>query len=196
MSLVLITAMQNFIIFMSDGRVTRQKTIMENEILREDYKKLRKVNANICIGFAGSKEPCEEVLKSLDSINSENTTIDNVCQIVLNEAKSVYSKYVLLGIPIEILMAVGGNQYGQIKFRVFHSTDGFKVQEYIPQGTHLNFAILSPGWVDKSNLLDRINANPPVTIDNTEKAMGECIDKVSLLDPSVNTVKFTEIIRS
>jgi len=180
---------------MSDGRVTQQKTIMDVDVLQEDFKKLLKVNANICIGFAGAKEQCEEVLKCLNNYTLNNLNLDNVIEIINNEAKSVYSKYMILGIQIKILMAIGGIQDGVIKFKTFSSVNGFKIEKYIPKGDEISYAMLSPDGVDIKNLVNQIYANAPCTSDSLKKAMGGCIDNVSQFNNTVNNVKFTEILR-
>ena len=195
MSLVLIVAMEDFVIFMSDGRVTQNRTSKGVEILKEDFKKLVKLNTNVCIGFAGSKGPCEEVLKTLSDYNRDSMNIDTVFEVLYEKARSVYSKYLISGIQIKLLMVIGGEQCGEFKFKTFSSNDNFEVLNYNPQGTDLNYAMLSPDNVDISSLINQIYKNAPVTIENLQKAMGECIDNVSQFNNTINNVKFSEIIR-
>ena len=194
MSLVLVTAMENFIIFMSDGRVTRNKTIFEVEILQENFKKLFRVNSNICIAFAGSKEPCEETLKVLDDYNLNSITLDETFEIILKKSKEVYSRYINQGIPIKIFMAIGGKQQGEIKFRTFSSPENFKILEFSPKKDDLSYAFLSPESIDNSYFINQIQKNAPCTLNNLRRAMGLCINDVSAFCKSVNALKFEEII--
>lgn len=195
MSLVLITAMEDFIVFVSDGRVTRNKTITEVEVLQENFKKLIRLNSNLCIGFAGSKEPCEQVLKTLENYNLNNITIDNAFEVLYEKAKLVHSKYISSGVKINILMAIGGMQNREIRFKTFSSIDNFEVLRFCPKGDELNYAMLSPADVNISYLINEIKNNIPCTDDNLKRAMSECINKVSSFDKTVNNNIFVEIIK-
>lgn len=195
MSLVLVTAMENYIIFMSDGRVTRNRGTLYPEILQETYKKLCRINDSICVGFAGSKEPCEEILEGLDKYDpNQIINLENVFNRIYDKAKSVYNKYTESGIPIKILMVVGGKQDNEIKFKYFSSVENFCIQQLCPKGDDLSYIMLSPDGVNISYLENEIKANIPCTIDNMKTAMSNCIDNVSKFNKTVNQFKFVEII--
>jgi hypothetical protein len=61
-SIVVSFATCDHVIMMSDGRV---QNVLTKETIQEDYKKLAKINENICVGYVGSKELCLSVLSEL-----------------------------------------------------------------------------------------------------------------------------------
>lgn len=196
MSLVLATAMKEFIIFMSDGMVSIKKD-NKVESLDENYKKLVRVNNKVCIGFAGSKEPCEEVISKLSQDDAERLSLQDIFQIIYSNAKSVYSKWRTKYIDeeIKILMMIGGiSSENKIELKSFSSKENFIVNEYKPNNTDLCYLMLSPEDVNESILTNSILNNTPVSLENLQKSMEKCIEIVSESCEGVNNVKFTEVI--
>ncbi|MFQ6083263.1 MAG: hypothetical protein ACE5WD_07885, partial [Candidatus Aminicenantia bacterium] len=80
-------------IFASDGRVIEHGT---TNIRYEDYKKIRKVGPNICIGYAGSSgELFQDVLNDLETkIQNKNLlTISNILKdIILKKLSSQFHR--------------------------------------------------------------------------------------------------------
>lgn len=67
MSAILTYANTRTAIIAGDSRKINKFT---NEILSDTYKKIRKINNSIIIGFAGDASPCEKILESI--INDKN----------------------------------------------------------------------------------------------------------------------------
>lgn len=198
MSLVLVTAVEDYIIMMSDGRVTRTEYGM-NLAVDENFKKLARVNDSVCIGFAGSKEPCEEAVLLLNGYDKKSLSLEEIFKIVYESSKKVYKKYTDMNVEIKILMAVGGkNSENNIEFKTFSSDEKFEVNVHKPGKGDLYFTDISPTSTDKiysSLLAENIIKNQPITIENLKKSMEESIDKASEIDFSINKNKFVEVIR-
>lgn len=199
MSVVLITATKDFIVFMSDGRVQGEIGGIKN-ILREDYKKISRLNEKICIGYTGSRELCEKSLKAIYNPYNPNAfnplgnlDIGSISNTLCAEAKHIFSES---NYPNKkITFVVGGVMADKnIGFYTFGSEYNFQVEKYIPINGDIKYASLHSDNAKGNELEHHLLANTPLNEDKIKKAMSDCIDEIADLDSSVNKIKFTEVI--
>lgn len=196
MSVVLVSAMKDFIIFMSDGKVTRP----ENGAIKsldENYKKLRRINNNICIGYTGGQDICENVLTSLDSYDKKKLDLTKTVDILHKFSKEIYSKNKYQNNTIT--MVIGGKSAdGTIEFYTFGSYYDFQLNSYKPQDKKMLYRILCSDEVKGLNIFEKhlnLHLNESLKpIKECQDAMSDCVDEIASDDETVNNTKFTEII--
>lgn len=195
MSVVLVIATQDSIFFMSDGRV-QGETRGVKSILQEDYKKLNRINQNICIGYTGNKYLCEQTIKAMNDPYKPiaNLNLDNIQKFLCAEARSVYLENNYLGIKMAFIVG-GVTTDGKIEFYTFGSMNDFIIQKYSSINGDINYAGLYPENAKGNELEKHLLANVPLNEDKIKKAMIDCIDEIAALDSSVNRNKFIEVIR-
>lgn len=93
MSCIICFACDSFAFIAGDGRAMNAST---NEIVDENYKKVRRINQNVIVGFVGSTEVCEGALLNLPS-NSEYLTLTAVSEILCQSCKKLHAETGLKG---------------------------------------------------------------------------------------------------
>jgi len=188
-SIVIGLAMENFIIMMSDGRVSKANTI-----LKEDYKKLFRFNKNICIGFTGSQDLCESILNELSSIINEEIKLEQICDFLINSAIEKKNNIFIADI-FKCSFLIGGiSDTNEIIIYRFNSENNFILEKMNSKGTELSYNICS-NTVDNKMFENFLRAKKICTsLQEYVLLIEEFIDKVAKIDPSVNTNKYNEII--
>ncbi|AXC53664.1 hypothetical protein ABEX91_11155 [Bacillus subtilis] len=124
MSLVSIIARENFITVMSDGRVTS-----DGEIVQEDYKKFIHLNKDMFFAFAGQKEPCEFIAQWAKEY-CKNYGLEKMAlsinDFVINNKLDKF----------KVLAGFGGVDSKRIKFFTYNSLEK-TTEKYIPEGDKL-----------------------------------------------------------
>lgn len=202
MSIVLVGAKENYLIMMSDGRVTRGNS--EIEIIDENFKKLKRLSNNVCIGFAGSKEPCEEVLDYIVKYHNNESNYNILFYIIYHQANNVLAKYIKNGIYIKMKFVLGGLFNNEIKFKTLESIDYklntisiksyFDIGEHIPKGDALSYAMMSPNEVNGSLFYNMLCENTKFDIEDIKNTMIACVEIASQNSKTINTNTFVEII--
>lgn len=203
MSLVLVAATENFIIFMSDGRAQYKV----NEVIvskEENYKKLKPINQHICLGYTGSKELCEQALNEVynphnpNSCNPLSNNIDEISNALAISSKKIFSESNRLDKAISFVIG-GISQMGYIEFYTFASKYNFAIERYKPNNGDLVYTALHSDKLSEAEMKAKFEghllSNAPINKNSIKKAMEDCIDEVSSLDSSVNKNKFMEEIQ-
>ncbi|SDO88314.1 hypothetical protein [Clostridium gasigenes] len=204
MSLILIAAMEDYIIMMSDGRVSRGND-NEFHILDDNYKKLLRLNETICIGYGGSKEPCVEVVDYLKMYYKNEKDLDKLFNLLNQKAGNVFGNYISKGIKIKMQIVIGGINKGQIKFKTIKSIDYdfnkiyiksyFTTEEHIPEGDTLSYCMMNPDGIEDLLFYKLLCRNTSFGVDDIKITMKECIDIASEKSRTINKNKFFEVIR-
>ncbi|WP_338712788.1 hypothetical protein V9W62_09435 [Bacillus velezensis] len=187
MSLVSIIARENFITVMTDGRVTS-----EGEVIQENFKKFIKLNKDMFFAFAGHKEPCEFVAQWAKEYFEQyglEKLASAINDFVLNNKLDKY----------KILAGFGGVDSQRIKFFTYSSLEK-KVEHYTPEGYNdIKYTFLYPSKDKDLNLreilthgLSKYGFNTP---NKCLKAQKELNDKVASKEFGVNRITFNLTIR-
>ncbi len=177
---------------MSDGRVSN-KIFGTTIVIKENCKKLLRINDNVCVGFTGGVDACLCTLKALEPYNMASLGLHKTVSILYEKAKTVHDENHFLNNAIS--MVVGGKTNKSMEFHVFGSKYGFKKTIHQPKGDNLEYLMLYSDRVESDTFLKHLQANIPLnSIEKHEKAMKDCIDEVAKSDDTVNAVKFKEVI--
>ncbi|MBJ7887987.1 hypothetical protein ABC970_12815 [Bacillus licheniformis] len=124
MSLVSIVARENFITVMTDGRVTS-----DGKIVQEDYKKFIHLNKDMFFAFAGEKEPCEFIAQWAKEY-CKNYGLEKMAlsinDFVLNNKLDRF----------KVLTSFGGVDSNRIKLYTYCTIEK-TTEQYIPEGDKL-----------------------------------------------------------
>jgi hypothetical protein len=75
-------------------------------IIQEEYKKIYRINQNICIGFTGIKDLCEDILSELKSYKPDELTLSQTCDYLRNRALA--EKYWIAEFDNLLSFTIGG----------------------------------------------------------------------------------------
>lgn len=190
MSLITVVATDNYVSFMSDGRLTNK----DGQPLNEHYKKILKVSDEIIIGAAGNhKQAC---------ILFENAAYwfqeaEGDIQKFVNNMQN----WILTSIPrirypnINLQVAVGGiNESQQISIFCFnnHETKNMK-SKFLILRNEISYLVLGSTSATK-NLRNLINSNTDRTIDRIIRVQEKTNLEISQIDLTVNSITFNDYI--
>jgi hypothetical protein len=189
MSFVSVIAGVDFLSIMTDGRVTLGTTIWQ-----EDYPKLKKINDNIVIGFAGHKEYIEILLNALNlTVVSQGNIMKCARDIqkVINEFDNFKNS--------KMVFILGGvNSNDQIEVVIVSSTDA-EPRQFIPENSeeklmscyafNLKNTVIS--YKDLNNLLYEFIVVEDNHLINAQKKLHEYVADI---DVSCNKNIFHEVI--
>ncbi len=194
MSFVLCVCGSNFSLMMSDGRVTAFK---ENEnstkIICEDFKKIKRVNPNVIIGFTGDLFVGECIEKALYGYQLENLTMERIKRIIINKLKQNQSELNCLGAKIIISGINKSNIY--TTYFVNSNLDFIETPYYVKD----NYFAVVYACHNENIVKDIIQRNiydtmPWKSIDILKRCMKQCIFDVAEIDNTVNKNVFEEMI--
>lgn len=186
MSYVQCIVTTKMVLMSSDGRVSDG-----DKVLDENYKKIRRLNNNVLIGFAGSKEYCEKVV---DSIKEKDADIDTLFEMVVKLCKKYFSHEI--GVKGQFIIA-GKSKSGELGFRTIHTKNNFETDSKKPQTeSEICFCVASPDEVN-SNILERELrqiCNGKVSEDDLALAMLVSEMQAANTNKTINTVFYLESI--
>ena len=103
MSAILAVCGENFCAMASDGRMVEEPAKVDSpNILTEELPKLRKVNRNVCVGFAGDTLAAVRIVNALDEYDVQYLTFEKIVKILRDRAREVET------LPLGIRFLVGG----------------------------------------------------------------------------------------
>lgn len=188
MSFVSIIARADFITVMSDGCVTDNSGVVQ-----EDYQKFVQITPELFLAFTGHAPAGELLLKAFEQTEFDKLAprlnFDQVFFIIKNLIENIFHNS-----KLKILLAFGGrNRNGEIEAYYINSID-MQTGHYVPKGNQIN-TILLGNSTELNGLLKQFLAT---TGDSTPKqilaAQKLLNDHVAVGDPSVNTTTFELII--
>jgi hypothetical protein len=199
-SIVIGVAFQEHLIMMSDGRArygnaprTNPSAYTRIVSVNEEYKKLFVVNKDICIGFTGGTDVCEAVINSLNTARKDLLSLELVVEILHSHAIEETQKPEHEFKKIAILVG-GVNANREIEMCGFSKSSSFSIISKIPQRGSLEFYVINDTVNSddfKKHILDyRVVRNREEMV----MIMKKFIDKVAMIDDTVNTNTFVEFV--
>lgn len=192
MSAILAVCGESFCAMVSDGRMVEEPIIDQKpKIISEDVPKVRKVNRNVLVGFAGDTLAAVQIINALDEYNTQYLTLEKIVKILCRKAPSVRVQ------PVGVRLLVGGrNRKGQFVLTTLGSAE-----QYVPQtqpartGAYLiegacSHTEIAP-WLEREV---KPQAAEWRSLDDVAHTLDACIAKLAGQDKSVNTTYFRELV--
>ena len=83
MSAILAVCGEAFCAMVSDGRMVEEPISgQQPKVISEDVPKVRKVNRNVLVGFAGDTLAAVQVINALDEYNTQYLTLEKIVKIL------------------------------------------------------------------------------------------------------------------
>ena len=103
MSAVLAVCGEAFCAMVGDGRMVEEPILNgKPKILTEDLPKVRKVNKNVVIGFAGDCLAAVQIINALEDYQTQYLTLEKIVKILAEKGKTVDIQ------PVGVRLLVGG----------------------------------------------------------------------------------------
>lgn len=192
MSAILAVCGESFCAMVSDGRLVEEPiTGQSPKVLNEDLPKVRKVNRNVLVGFAGDTLAAVQIINALDEYETQYLTLEKIVKILRQKAPSVRVQ------PVGVRLLVGGrNRKGQFVLTTLGSAE-----QYVPQtqpareGAYLiegacSHTEIAP-WLEREV---KSQAAQWRSLDDVAHTLDACIAKLAEQDQSVNTHYFRELV--
>ena len=192
MSAILAVCGEAFCAMVSDGRVVEEPINgAQPKVISEDVPKVRKVNRNVLVGFAGDTLAAVQIINALDEYETQYLTLEKVVKILRQKAPSVRVQ------PVGVRLLVGGrNRKGQFVLTTLGSAE-----QYVPQtqpareGAYLiegacSHTEIGP-WLEQEV---KPQAAQWKSLDDVAHTLDGCIGKLAEQDHSVNTHYFRELV--
>lgn len=190
MSFVSILANPNFITVMTDGQVTRDGNIIQN-----DYKKFKKISPKQFIAYTGVKEICEGIINQIPYTNNIYDLAD-----ITNQIEQVVKDSIL--IEHKVHFGIGGlDLEGNIAFYTVENQKDRIVNYYKPISIEdITYAFFESGHITQNvDLVEKLVDYFRITGCNTPnkclKAQKMLNDYISSLDDTVNKHTFSLTIK-
>ena len=190
MSAILAVCGEAFCAMVSDGRLVEEPiTGQEPKVISEEIPKVRKVNRNVLVGFAGDTLAAVQIVQALDEYDTQYLTLEKVVKILCQKAPSVRVR------PVGVRMLVGGrNRKGQFVLTTLGSAE-----QYVPQtqparaGAYLiegacSHTEIAP-WLESAVKPQAVQWR---SLDDVAHTLDACIAKLAEQDHSVNDRCFRE----
>ena len=122
MSVILAVCGENFCAMASDGRMVEEPAKAGSpNILTEELPKLRKVNRNVCVGFAGDTLAAVRIVNALDEYDVQYLTFEKILKILRDRAQEVEA------LPLGVRFLVGGRgRKGGFQMATLGSDTGYE----------------------------------------------------------------------
>lgn len=192
MSAILAVCGEAFCAMVSDGRLVEEPiTGQEPKVISEEIPKVRKVNRNVLVGFAGDTLAAVQIVQALDEYDTQYLTLEKVVKILCQKAPSVRVR------PVGVRMLVGGrNRKGQFVLTTLGSAE-----QYVPQtqparaGAYLiegacSHTEIAP-WLESAVKPQAVQWR---SLDDVAHTLDACIAKLAEQDHSVNDRCFRELV--
>lgn len=192
MSAILAVCGESFCAMVSDGRLVEEPiTGAEPKIISEDVPKVRKINRNVVVGFAGDTLAAVQIINALDQYNTQYLTLEKIVKILCQKAPSVRVQ------PVGVRLLVGGrNRKGQFVLTTLGSAE-----QYVPQTQPARAgAYLIEGACSHTVIEPRLETEvkPQAagwrSLDDVAHTLDACIAHLAEGDKSVNTHYFRELV--
>ena len=192
MSAILAVCGDSFCAMVSDGRFV-EEPIADNKphILKDDLPKVRKVNRNVAVGFAGDTLAAVQVINALDVYDTQYLTLEKIVKILREKALTVTAQ------PVGVRLLVGGrNRKGQFCLTMLGSAENYEPQTQLARpGAYLIEGACS--HTDIAPLLEQ-QVKPQAaawrSLDDIAHTLDACIATVAESDHSVNTEYFRALV--
>ncbi|HJD21878.1 MAG TPA: hypothetical protein H9915_08715 [Candidatus Gemmiger faecigallinarum] len=192
MSVILAVCGENFCAMASDGRMVEEPAVPGRpNILTEELPKLRKVNRNVCVGFAGDTLAAVRAVNSLDEYNVQYLTFEKIVKVLCARMKEIET------MPLGVRFLVGGRgRKGGFQMASFSTEDGYSPDVRPAQpGAYLIEGACA--HTEVGPLLDehlRAGAETWRSMDDVAASMDACIRAVAARDKTANDKIYRQLI--
>lgn len=192
MSAILAVCGEAFCAMVSDGRMVEEPISgQQPKVISEDVPKVRKVNRNVLVGFAGDTLAAVQIINALDEYNTQYLTLEKIVKILCQKAPSVRVQ------PVGVRLLVGGrNRKGQFVLTTLGSAE-----QYVPQTQPARAgAYLIEGACSHSDIGPYLEqkVKPEAAnwkgLDDVARTLDACIAAIAERDKTVNTSYFRELV--
>ena len=175
MSAILAVCGDAFCAMVSDGRYVEEPITGDKpHIISDELPKVRKVNRNVLVGFAGDTLAAVQIINALDQYDVRYLTLEKVVKILCEKAPAVTTQ------PVGVRLLVGGrNRKGQFVLTTFGTADNYQPHTEIAP------------WLEREVKPDAPNWR---SLDDVAHTLDACIAKMAEDDKSINTHYFRQLV--
>ena len=192
MSAILAVCGEAFCAMVSDGRMV-EEPIRDGKlkVITNDLPKLRKVNKNILVGFAGDTLAAVQIINALDEYDTRYITLEKAVRVLAEKARTMEIQ------PVGVRILVGGRgRKGDFLLTSLGSDQNFEPQtQPARQGAYLIEGACS--HTDIGPYLEE-KVKPEAagwkSLDDVAKTLDGCIAAIAETDKTVNTTYYREIV--
>ena len=193
MSAILAVCGEAFCAMVSDGRMVEEPVVDgKPKIITNDLPKLRKVNKNILVGFAGDTLAAVQIVNALDEYDTRYITLEKAVRVMAEKARTLEEIK-----PVGVRILVGGRgRKGGFLLTSMGSDNDFEPQTqparegaYLIEGacSHTDIGPYLEGRVKPA-------AAQWKSLDDVAKTLDGCIALIAEQDKTVNTTYYREIV--
>ena len=194
MSAILAVCGDGFCAMVSDGRFVEEPITGDTpHVIKNDLPKVRKINRNVVVGFAGDTLAAVQIINAVDAYPGiQYLTLEKVVKILREKAAEVQVQ------PVGVRLIVGGrNRKGEFVMTMLGSADGYEPQTqaarpgaYLIEGacSHTDVA----PWLEEEV---KPQAADWRSLDDVARTLDGCIAKMAKNDKSINTTYFRQLVR-
>lgn len=193
MSAILAVCGDGFCAMVSDGRFVEEPITGDTpHVIKNDLPKVRKINRNVVVGFAGDMLAAVQIINAVDEYQAQYLTLEKVVKILREKAAEVQVQ------PVGVRLIVGGrNRKGEFVMTMLGSADGYEPQTqaarpgaYLIEGacSHTDVA----PWLEEEV---KPQAADWRSLDDVARTLDGCIAKMAKNDKSINTTCFRQLVR-
>ena len=193
MSAILAVCGEAFCAMVSDGRMVEEPVLDgKPKVITNDLPKLRKVNKNILVGFAGDTMAAVQIVNALDEYDTRYLTLEKAVRVMTEKARTVADIR-----PVGVRILVGGRgRKGGFLLTSMGSDSGFEPQtQPAREGAYLIEGACS--HTDIGPYLEE-KVKPAAaqwkSLDDVAKTLDGCIAAIAEVDKTVNTTYYREIV--
>ena len=192
MSAILAVCGTAFCAMVSDGRMVEEPiTDGKIKVLTDALPKVRKLNRNVLVGFAGDAVAAAQIINKLDEYDVQYMTLEKAVKVLHQPAPQTHCA------PSGVRLRVGGRgRKGNFLLEMLASTEDYAPQTqpardgaYLIEGacSHTEVAPYLEQYV-------KPEAARWHTLDDIAKTLDGCIAKLAEVDQTVNTKYFRELV--
>lgn len=189
MSVVISAGTHDFVIMISDGRVSHINEAGEFSILREDFPKIKLINSKLCVGFTGDFEMALTVLTALNNLPQEelNTwSFDQAFSKIVDMMKFMKQKNEHMP---KSSMVLSGVHNGNMEIRYTQSSDFVSVKER--PNENLSYVILTSKEAPDIDFVKCFTKSTTLL-----EAMRNYVKELAAKDNTVNTNLYELMIKN
>lgn len=192
MSAILAVCSDAFCAMVSDGRMVEEPIVDgKPKVITNDLPKLRKVNKNILVGFAGDTMAAVQIVNALDEYDTRYITLEKAVRVMAEKARTVDIQ------PVGVRILVGGRgRKGGFLLTSMGSDQNFEPQTqparesaYLIEGA-CSHTDIGPYLEEKV----KPAAAQWKSLDDVAKTLDGCIAAIAETDKTVNTTYYREIV--
>lgn len=192
MSAILAVCGPAFCAMVSDGRMV-EEPVQDGtpKILTDSLPKVRKVNRNVLVGFAGDTVAAARIVNTLDEYNVQYLTLEKAVKILAEAGREVPCA------PVGVRLLVGGRgRKGGFELVSLGSADGFEPQTQPAR----DGAYLIEGACSHTEIAPYLEqdvkpaASGWKSLDDVAATLDQCITHIAENDKTVNTTFYRELI--